>query len=407
MADDNYKFNSFAKQEDNRAAENGLESEERAFTDYREDSERDYRPIRQNRQGRTGCMGGIMYFLFVVSISVIIACMTWMAATDVLALNKEENSAVVTLPTEIFETSTDEDGNTVRKCDINYVAKELKNEGIISYKSLFKLFCKFSHASTTLDPGSYEMKTTYDYRAIVKKMQTGSNAMLTTEVTIPEGYSMRQIFQTLEENDVCDFDSLMDAAANFDYQYDFVDPNKKGDATRLEGYMFPDTYEFYTGMEAVSAVDILLSNFRDKMTAEILEKADASGYALAGIIKVASMIEKEAANDNERAIIASVIYNRINAGMPLQIDSTILYLFPDHEGAPTQEMLESDSPYNTRLQTGLPPTAICNPGMASIRAALNPSDTDYYFYALDTETGTHRFFTTASEFNNFVATQQY
>ena len=143
------------------------------------------------------------------------------------------------------------------------------------------------------------------------------------------------------------------------------------------------------------------------MTAEILQKADESGYALAGIIKVASMIEKEAANDNERAIIASVIYNRINAGMPIQIDSTILYLYQDHEGAPTQDMLDSDSPYNTRLKTGLPPTAICNPGMASIRAALNPSDTDYYFYALDTETGTHRFFTTASEFNAFVATQQY
>ncbi|MBQ5869604.1 MAG: endolytic transglycosylase MltG, partial [Lachnospiraceae bacterium] len=152
---------------------------------------------------------------------------------------------------------------------------------------------------------------------------------------------------------------------------------------------------------------VFLSNFRERMTAEILQKADESGYALAGIIKVASMIEKEAANDNERAIIASVIYNRINAGMPIQIDSTILYLYQDHEGAPTQDMLNSDSPYNTRLKTGLPPTAICNPGMASIRAALNPSDTDYYFYALDTETGTHRFFTTASEFNAFVATQQY
>ena len=404
MAEEKYTFQSFSKKEESK---NVSEQVDQDFTDYQEDSERDYRPIRQNRQGRTGCMGGIMYFLFVVSISVIIACLTWMAASDVLALNKDDKTAVVTLPTDIFEKTTDEDGKSVSKCDINYVAKELKNEGIIEYKGLFKLFCSLSHAATQLDPGSYEMKTTYDYRAIVKKMQTGSNAMLTTEVTIPEGYTMAQMFKTLEENDVCDFDSLMDAAANVDFQYDFVDPNKKGDPTRLEGYLFPDTYQFYTGMEPASAVDVFLSNFRERMTAEILQKADESGYALAGIIKVASMIEKEAANDNERAIIASVIYNRINAGMPIQIDSTILYLYQDHEGAPTQDMLDSDSPYNTRLKTGLPPTAICNPGMASIRAALNPSDTDYYFYALDTETGTHRFFTTASEFNAFVATQQY
>lgn len=406
MADDNYKFNSFSKKDNNsQAAE--LERDEQDFTDYREDADRDYRPVRQNRQGRTGCMGGIMYFLFVVSVSIIIACLTWMAASDILALNKEENSAVVTLPTDIFQTETDADGNTVKICDINYVAKELKNEGIIQYKGLFKLFCKFSNASTKLDAGSYEMKTTFDYRAIVKKMQTGSNAMLTTEVTFPEGYTMAQMFKTLEENDVCDYKSLMDAAANVDFQYDFVDPNKKGDPTRLEGYLFPDTYQFYTGMEAASAVDVFLSNFRERMTAEILQKAKDSGYELAGIIKIASMIEKEAANDNERAIIASVIYNRINAGMPLQIDSTILYLYQDHEGAPTQDMLEQDSPYNTRIQSGLTPTAICNPGMSSISAALNPSDTDYYFYALDVETGTHRFFTTASEFNSFVATQQY
>ena len=241
MAEEKFTFHSFSKKEEKN---NVSEQVDQDFTDYQEDSERDYRPIRQNRQGRTGCMGGIMYFLFVVSISVIIACLTWMAASDVLALNKDDTTAVVTLPTDIFEETKDEEGNTVSKCDINYVAKELKNEGIIEYKGLFKLFCSFSHAATKLDPGSYEMKTTYDYRAIVKKMQTGSNAMLTTEVTIPEGYTMAQIFKTLEENDVCDYDSLMDAAANVDFQYDFVDPNKKGDQTRLEGYLFPDTYQF-------------------------------------------------------------------------------------------------------------------------------------------------------------------
>jgi len=403
MADDNYKFNSFAKEEKEEVKD--LNDEPLEYDDDYED--KDDRPIRQNRQGKSGCLGGMMYFLFVVSISVIIACLTWMAATDVLALNKEENSAVITLPADAFSTVTSEDGSVVQKADINYVTKELKDKGIIEYKWLFKLYCKFSHADTTLDPGSYEMKTTYDYRAIVKKMQTGSNAMLTTSVVIPEGYTMREIFQTLEENDVCSYDALMDAAANFDFQYSFIDQDKTGDATRLEGYLFPDTYEFYTGMEASSAIDVFLSNFHDRMTAEILQKAEDSGYGLDGIINIASIIEKEAADENERAIIASVIFNRLKAGMYLGIDSTILYVYPDHEGMPTQEMLEADSPYNTRNITGLPPTPICNPGMSSINATLNPSDTDYYYYALDEETGEHKFFTNASEFDAFVATQSY
>ena len=93
--------------------------------------------------------------------------------------------------------------------------------------------------------------------------------------------------------------------------------------------------------------------------------------------------------------------------MPIGIDASILYPYPDHEGAPTAEMLQTDTPYNSRLHTGLPPTPICNPGMASINAALNPESSSYFYYALDTATGAHRFFTNETEFNNFVATQDY
>jgi UPF0755 protein len=144
------------------------------------------------------------------------------------------------------------------------------------------------------------------------------------------------------------------------------------------------------------------------MTAEMLEQAENSGYKLSGAITIASMIEKEAANDDERAVIASVIYNRLKADMPLGVDSTSLYTHQDHDGAPTDEMLaDASDAYNTRLNKGLTPTAICSPGIKSIRAALQPSDTKYYYYALDTATGTHKFFKTAGEFNAFVATQNY
>ena len=160
-------------------------------------------------------------------------------------------------------------------------------------------------------------------------------------------------------------------------------------------------------MPAATAINKLLEGFHYKMTAEMLQWQEESGYTMRQIITIASMIEKEAANDNDRYKIASVIYNRLNKDWALQIDSTTLYEYPDHEGAPTAEMLAKDSPYNTRISKGLPPSPICSPGIASIRAALQPESTNYMFYALNTATGTHEFFTSADAFNAFVATQNY
>ena len=139
----------------------------------------------------------------------------------------------------------------------------------------------------------------------------------------------------------------------------------------------------------------------------MLAQTENLGMALDDIVIVASLIEKEAANDAERGTIASVIYNRLNNGMVLGIDAAVLYPYKDHEGTPTGTMLQADDPYNTRIYPGLPPTPICNPGIASINAALYPEYTGYLYYALDTESGTHRFFNNETEFNNFVATQDY
>ena len=286
-------------------------------------------------------------------------------------------------------------------------AKQLKDAGIIKYKGLFELYCSVSHAKTKIDPGTYELSTNYDYRALVKKMQVGSGAMVTTKVTIPEGYTMEQIFRKLEDENVCSYDDLMDAAANYSYNYSFIDQSMQGDAKRLEGFLFPDTYEFYQGMQASSAINKFLENFHDRITAEMLEKADERGMTMQEVVTVASMIEKEAANDDERAMIAAAIYNRIEAGMPLQIDSTIMYVLPEHKDVLTVEDTKIDSPYNTYQNKGLPPTPIANPGLASIKAALSPASTQALYYALDAESGTHKFFTNYGEFQAFVAKQSY
>lgn len=372
-------------------------------------------PSDGGESAKHGVLNGLLYLVFILSVSVILACLAWLAATDILALNAPDVTATIELPKDKFELviteTTDDNGKTVKNkhyvADIDYVTQQLYDEGIIKYKWLFKIYCALADADDTIDPGTYVLKGSYDYRALVKKMQSGSNSMVRLSITFPEGYTMDQIFKKLEAEGVCDYEDLMDAAANASFNYPFLENLETGDASRLEGFLFPDTYEFYEGMPASSAINKLLSGMHYRLTKEMYGWQENSGMSWNEIMIVASMIEKEAANDDERARIASVIYNRLKKDWPLQIDSTTLYEYPDHVGAPTAEMLAKDSPYNTRINTGLPPTAICSPGLASIRAALRPADTNYMFYALDTSTGTHRFFTSASEFDAFVATQNY
>lgn len=380
------------------------------------ESERDYRPIRRGRESRSGCLGGVMYFVFIVCISVVLACFAWMAASDMLALNKDSFTATVNLPSSIFESKTvdklDEDGNVtgterITSADIEYISSTLKQAGLIEYDWLFEAFCKISHADRKVNPGEYELSSSFDYRALIQNMRSGSDSALTVDVTIPEGFTMEQIFRRLEENNVCSYDDLMDAAANYKFNYSFLEGLEEGDASRLEGFLFPDTYQFYVGEQASSVINKFLMVFYNKLDADMINRAGNMGISIKDAVTIASMIEKEAANDEERATVSSVIHNRLNAGMPLGIDATILYLHPDHEGGPTAEMLEEDSRYNTRIYTGLTPTPICSPGLASLQAALQPESTGYYYYALDTETGMHRFFTNLGDQQAFAATQNY
>ncbi len=379
-------------------------------------TERDFRPVRRSREYRSGCLGGLMYFVFIACVSIILACVAWMSAADALALNKELYTSEITLPAGIFTSKTvetfDKDGNAtgmkrVSSADIDYVADELKSAGLIQYKWLFKLFCRISKADTKIEPGEYTLRSTYDYRALIRRMQKDSGAAATVKVTIPEGFTMSQIFYHLEENGVCSYEDLMTAAANENFEYSFLNGTEPGEASRLEGFLFPDTYEFYKSMSPASAINKFLQNFYGKMSADMEKQIGDRGLSLREAIEIASLIEREAANDEERPLIAAVIYNRLRSRWSLGLESAILYVHQDHEGAPTAEMLEEESPYNLMKNTGLPPTPICNPGLSSISAALVPATTNDYFFTLDTATGTHRFFETMDQFNAFVATQDY
>ena len=394
---------------------NGESKQEGAKKKAKKENKTEKKTIRRNRDMRVGCLGGLMYFVFVCSVSIILACLAWMAASDVLALNKVSHAAIVELSDDIFTAETvqvtDENGNTTNKvityADIDAVAEILEANHLIEYKQLFKFYCAISNASNKIAAGSYELSTDYDYRALVKKMNQYSGAAVEVEVMFPEGYTMMQIFEKMEENKVASVEDLLEAAKNFSYNYSFLNSDELGKAERLEGYLFPDTYKFYAYMEPSSAINKFLDNYSRRVTDEMEAQAANMGRSMDEIIIIASLIEKEAGNDEERATIASVIYNRLSQGMPLQIDATVLYATGKNEIDQDAGDLEVDSPYNTYKVVGLPAGPISNPGLASIKAALNPEKTGYLFYALDTATQTHRFFKTYNEHQAFVATQNY
>ena len=223
----------------------------------------------RRREQRSGCLGGLMYFLFILCLSISLAFFAWMAASDVMALNKRNFTATVSLPTSAFTSETvtveKEDGTieekTVTHADLAYVSEALHQAGLVHYSWLFEFFCRISNADVKFDPGEYELKSSYDYRALVQNMREGAGTMVTVDVTIPEGFTMQDIFRRLEENKVASYDAFLKAAAEYNFKYDFVEASSYAGAARLEGYLFPDTYQFYVSMEASSAINKLLNNF--------------------------------------------------------------------------------------------------------------------------------------------------
>ena len=336
----------------------------------------------------------LLYVVFVIGISALLACVGWIAANDVLALNKEPNTVTVTI-------SKDD--------SFSDVTDMLKENGLIEYKALFNLFATFTGGKDDVVAGTFTLNTDMDYRALLNGMSANSATKATIRVTIPEGYTLDQIFALLEERGVASVEELQDMAANHDYAFSFLQDLPLGDYHRLEGYLYPDTYEFTTPERPLYVINKMLVQFDAQLKDEMRQEIWVSGRSIHEIVIVASMIEKET-DGSDRADIASVIYNRLNnpnssAGTNgyLQIDATLAYI--NGGKVPTDADRSIDSPYNTYLYQGLPAGPIANPGLESIQAAMDPADTSYYYYALGDD-NTHHFFRTYNEMLNFMASQE-
>ena len=354
------------------------------------------RKRRKDKTTRT-----LIYLACVVLASCLLAGVGWLLVNDVCSLNKD--------PVEVKLVI--EEGDT-----LSDVANKLKDAGLINYKGVFKLTSGFFKYKSYVEPGSYDLNSDMDYRALIRNMHDweadSKEAQGLVSVTIPEGYTVREIIELLAKSGVASVAELEDACANFEFaDYDFLDDSQLGSIDRMEGFLFPTTYEFDKNKSAVYAVDTMLTMFKSQISQQMLADIKASPYTLREIITMASLIEKESiGDDTERKNISSVIHNRLEnpssekGGRALQLCSSINYIMK-HDGVKTFDT-KIDSPYNTYINPGLTPGPICNPGLSAIKAAIYPADTSYYFFALGTDGKSH-FFTDYNEHLRFINSDEY
>lgn len=362
------------------------------------------RPKREREYGLLGIPHVVVtaiWIALILLIGVTIGRMVWLCAQDVLAFGRDPITATVTI----------EEGD-----NIDDIADKLKDAGLIRYTGLFKKYAQLSHAEEEIRPGTYtfndgaedEELIVYDYMALVSHMSPSTGLVVVEDLRIPEGYSCAQIFKLLEEKNVCTAEKLEKACTDPEFNLDgywFLKDLDRSNKYCLEGYLFPNTYDFYQDDDPERVLRKMLDAFNANFTDVMRDKlSKLEGYSLHEVIIIASMIEKESANVEESYTISSVIFNRLKHSSKypyLNIDAALVYALGKTDI--TAEDTKIDHPYNTYKYPGLTPGPISNPSQNSIAAALDPEKTDYYFYALDPSTSKHHFSKTYEEHLQFLA----
>lgn len=362
----------------------------------KEPVERKGRPAPKKGSGLWGIphlLATVVWLAIAVAIGVSLGRVIWVCAADVLAFGKPSNEITITI--------TDSD-------DIDSVSEKLANAELVRYPGLFKLFADLTGKGEAISSGTYTLRSDLDYNAMINFMSGYTPALVDVELMIPEGYNCAQIFELLEKEGVCTVAELESYAADGELDdYWFLDGVERGHKYCLEGYLFPDTYQFYIDDEPERVLEKFLDNFDYRFTDRMKQDFKALNARFGGsltvhdVVIMASIVEKESAGDDESYNISSVFYNRLakSSEFPfLNSDATLLY---DEEyrsaGLLITDTQKANSPYNTYTQIGLPAGPIANPGANSLYAALTPSDTDYYYFVYDEGAKVHRFSRTYSE----------
>jgi UPF0755 protein len=292
------------------------------------------------------------------------------------------------------------------------VAYALREKGLIRNAFVFRVTARIGGQAVKLKPGAYDLSRNMSIFQIIKKIASGDVAAVW--VTIPEGYTIRQIGSVLQQQGIVYADEFVSYAYTKGLAYSRIVPIP---SSGMEGYLFPDTYLLSPSSTPDKVVQEMLYTFRKKVigglgnevshlnipatvvppaNARAASKTDSAWYT---VLTVASMIEREARVPKDRSLISAVIWNRLRMGMKLEIDATVLYNLGHHKSRMTYADLRIPGPYNTYYVSGLPAGPIANPGFDSVKAALSPANVNYLFYVAKKD-GSHIFSRTLSEHNS-------
>jgi UPF0755 protein len=292
-----------------------------------------------------------------------------------------------------------------RGLSTSQIVSKLASEGVIRHEWPLLVYIKWTGAGPRIKAGEYRFPSPISPLAVLKKLEEGEQRL--SRFTVIEGWSRWEIAAAIARVPELNLDSpdapfaLMDDVSLIRD----IDPL----ATNLEGYLYPDTYNFPPDSTPASMIAAMVKRFRQQWKPEWTTLAQGLNMSPRQIVTIASLIETESKLKDERPVVASVIYNRLKKSMPLGIDSSIIYASKlagkwKNDGKVYKSDIERDSPYNTRLHAGLPPGPIASPSLSSLEAALNPASTDYLYYVREPSRndGAHNFYNNAADFERGV-----
>lgn len=320
--------------------------------------------------------------LFLVVLLAVLAGVAWWAV-----FLKPAADVVPGLPVQV---EIPEGATTAEIADI------LSGAGVVANPNMFRLKASSSGLDADLKHGVYDLFTGMEYAEVLEVLAAGPPIDYVT-VTIPEGFTLEQIAQRLEEKAGLSSEEFLSLAKEQadEFDRDFLRYNT---TSSLEGYLFPKTYLIAEGQGVRDVIEMMLDQFETETQYIDLTYVQQLGLTPHDWVTIASIIEREVRVPEERPLVASVIYNRLMRGMKLEIDATVEYVLPGNRPRLSNADIQIDSPYNTYKYGGLPPGPIASPGLEALKAAADPAETDYIYYVLTGEDGSHTFTETYEEF---------
>lgn len=349
--------------------------------------------IEKNKARRNQKMFRYVWLTMVVIIGIVLSQVILVCVNDMLAISREENPTTVSISIPADPT-------------MEQIAQILNDGGVITRPDFFVFYANTTSSIEGFRQGEFEIETDKDYEAIINFLQSNNNRTDIVTVQLTEGMNVLEIANKLHEEGVTsDVQEFLDVCNSdvFDESYSFLADIDNADKRyyKLEGYLFPDTYDFYLNEDPQTTVSKMLNNFENRLYGNkskylgsskkttidaLVEKSD---YSMDEIITIASIIQAEAANADDMYYVSSILHNRLDYGVEagvaqLNCDCTVYYPYREYKDVPETIRATYESSYNTNNFSGLPAGPICNPSLEAILAALGPHDTDYLFFCHDT-----------------------